>query len=130
MTSNFLKEKLTESAKASPAFVTLPLEKQAEIISSLENATDQQIVEAIKAFEEDRSNLDQSNLAKQQKEQRLAEQAASLENDLKEAQNYIKNADQASENNSHELEIKNLEYQLSELNKPVPVKRKKFLGIF
>lgn len=133
MPSNFLKEKLTQAAQKSPTFQSLPLEKQAELISNLENASDPQAIEAIKTFEEDQNNSQNSELAKQQQEQKLTETAVNLEQEIKDTKTEMEKVDQIQEEASHQTEMTNLESQISNLTAPAPAttpKRKKFLGIF
>lgn len=131
MASNFLNSKLSQAAQLSPAFNNLPLSQQAEIISSLASASDAQVLEAISAFEQDLNNSQQSDQRKTEKLQQLAEQAISLEKEIKSATVEISKVKNEDEQEKNMQEISGLENQISELNKPAPKpKRKKFLGIF
>ena len=131
MPSTFIKEKLIQAANNSPSFVGLPLDKQAEMISALENSSDQQVVEAIKAFEDDKANAEKEALAKQEQQKKLVESAASLAQEVKAAQVEMIKVEKDEEESAHLAEVDSVESQITKLNEPAPKpKRKKFLGIF
>ena len=130
MASNFLKEKLSKAANQSPSFQGLALEKQAELIAALENATDQQVMEAIKAFEDDVIAVQKNEIAKQQNEEKLAKSADALDEELKSTKMEMGKVDKKHEEAARMVEIDSAESQIAKLNAPDKKKRKKFLGIF
>jgi len=130
MPSPLLIEKLYQSAKNSPAFKYLALEKQAEMLTSLENTSDKQILEAIKVFEEDIGQSQHSDEVKLQNENQLMELSAKVEQDVIELKAEMKKVDDDLVEKTNQEEVINMESQIADLNKPVVVKRKKFLGIF
>lgn len=132
MATSIAREKFNQIISASKVFKLMSQADQAILLSGFEKSSDDQLIEAIKAIQEEDQNLtkaEQDKLAQAQQQIALSEQ---LHADLKHSERQVLVSEEAQDTENNVQALQNIETQLNTTAaaKANPKNPKKFLGLF
>jgi len=119
--------------EASSSFKLLSPEQQAEIRANYENASDEQLQEAIKALEEDKAATTKLEEEREQNKAKLEERMMDVKTTLRSIERDERVEAEQEAKVTDEKTQADLLNQIDQIEQPkteAPKKRKKFLGIF
>jgi len=119
--------------ETSNSFQMMVPAEQAAIKSRYLDATDEQLLQAIQALDEDKITTDRIEAEKKKSEQELEESVGEIKSTLKSITKNERVEAEKVEQVTEKVQEEELLHEIEEMDKPkeeAPKKRKKFLGIF
>lgn len=130
MPSQYIWEKFNQIITVSKVFQLMDQVQQATFLAEFEQSSDQQLLKAIQAIQEQDDKLNQSEqaqLAQAQKQIILAEQ---LNLEIKNSQKALLISEEAEGNQKDAQDLQSIELQLQVKTPPASTNNTKFLGLF